>query len=146
MDQESKIIDECSIASTIKMLGKKWIMYILSELMITHELSFSDLKSRIIGNYNEEISARVLSDSLSYLETDDIVIRREMKQYRPTRVFYSLTPKGRDLVIVFGVLKAWALKWHDIRYKKCRSFTCIHNAIGVLNLEQLDELFKLDLL
>ncbi len=64
--------DECSIFYTIKLLGKKWILYILSELLVTPQISFSELKKRLIGTYDESISARVLSDCLKDLEHEEI--------------------------------------------------------------------------
>ncbi|MHA2031449.1 MAG: winged helix-turn-helix transcriptional regulator [Candidatus Kariarchaeaceae archaeon] len=146
-EKSSKHIDdECSIFYTIKLLGKKWILYILSELMVTPRMSFSELKNRLIGTYDETISARVLSDCLKDLEHEEIVHRQETRDRKPIRVHYSLTQKGQDLTHIFAIIKTWGVKWGGVKHKKCRTLTCIHNAIPLLDFNQSKELFDTELI
>ena len=40
-----------------------------------------------------------------------------------------------DFEIIFKAMKAWGVKWGDIRQKKCRTNTCVHNVIQPLGIE-----------
>lgn len=139
----SKVLkDECSAMLAIKILGRKWIPWIVCELLSTRELFFSDLLNRIEGTYGEKISARVLSESLTRLEELNILERAVVSEKMPIRVKYSLTAKGIDLKIVFAILKGWGIKWGDIRQKLCRSFSCIHNTVPMIDIDKAEELLK----
>ncbi len=138
-----KVEDECSAMLAIKLLGRKWIPWIICELLSQRELFFSELLERIEGNYGEKISARVLSESLSRLEEINIMERTVVSETMPIRVKYSLTEKGLDLQVIFGVLKGWGIKWGDIRQKKCRSFSCIHNSVPMIDVDKAAKLLEL---
>lgn len=101
----------------IKILGRKWIPWILCELLADKETYFSDLQKRIEGNYGEKISARVLSESLSSLEEAGLLHRTVVTELMPIRVKYSLTEKGEDLEVILGTLKGWGIKWGSITQK-----------------------------
>ncbi len=128
--------DECAILFTLRMLGKKWMIFILAELLTFGELYFSEIQRHIKGKYGQKISARVLSDSLNQLEEKGLVTRHVESDKKPVRVRYRITPKGNDLLVVFGALKGWGAKWGDLAQKKCFAFTCIHNAVPILDLEK----------
>lgn len=141
MNQDGE--DECSAMIAIKLLGRKWIPWIICELLSERELFFSQLLERIEGNYGERISARVLSESLSRLEENGIMTRTVVSETMPIRVKYSLTEKGVDLQVILGVLKGWGIKWGDIRQKKCRSFSCIHNTVPMVDVDKASKLMEL---
>ena len=86
-----------------------------------------------IGN---QISAKVLSSSLSVLEEYSLIKRDVDKTSRPIRVRYSLTEMGEDLYIVFGALKGWARKWCRQQNKCCRYSNLVH--MGFHPLQQID--------
>ncbi|MFX0051415.1 MAG: winged helix-turn-helix transcriptional regulator, partial [Candidatus Hermodarchaeota archaeon] len=135
--------DECSALLAIKIIGRKWVPWIICELISKRELYFSDLLNRIEGTYGEKISARVLSECLSRLEESDLVERIVESETMPIRVKYSLTEKGLDLQVIFAVLKGWGMKWGTIKQKKCRSFACIHNCVPMIDIDKASELFTL---
>ena len=134
--------DECAASLALKILGRKWTLYIICELLTNRKLYFSQLQEKILGNYGEKISARVLSESLTRLEKIGIVNRTEHSETKPTRVSYSLTNKGEDLDVIFAVTKGWGIKWGGIGQKKCRSFSCIHNAVPVVDIDEARTLFR----
>ncbi|MHA2247278.1 MAG: winged helix-turn-helix transcriptional regulator [Candidatus Hodarchaeales archaeon] len=137
------IEDECAAMLAIKILGRKWIAWIVCELLLTRELFFSDLLNRIEGIYGEKISARVLSESLTRLEELKLLSRTVVSETMPIRVKYSLTTKGMDLQIVFAVLKGWGIKWGNIRQKKCRTFSCIHNSVPMIDIDKAADLLEI---
>ncbi len=141
-DKNDLVKDECSVSLALKILGKKWTFLILCELLLNHELYFSQLQKSIIGFDGENISARVLSECLSRLELDHgIILRTVHSDEMPIRVSYSLTEKGEDFTVVFSVLKGWGTKWGDLTVKKCRSFSCIHNAVPIIDIDEAKALY-----
>ena len=136
---DEKEVDECAAMLAVKILGRKWTTYILCELLLQKEMFFSDLQKHIEGNYGEKISARVLSEGLSRLEEQTIIKRNVISETMPIRVKYSLTEKGEDFKYIFAVLKGWGLKWGGITTKKCRSFSCIHNAVPYIDINTIED-------
>ena len=143
--------DECAAMMAIDLLGRKWIPLILCELLLNEELFFSDLLNNIVGQkvkdkqgepMQEKISARVLSESLSRLEEQGIVNRVVVSDTMPMRVNYSLTEKGNDLKVIFATLKGWGIKYGGIKQKKCKSFSCIHNSVPMIDIDKAKELFE----
>ena len=137
-----EIREECAASLAMKILGKKWTLFIICELIMSQELYFSELQERIKGNYGESMSARVLSESLKGLESNGVVTRTVHSNTMPIRVGYSLTEKGEDFAVIFSVLKGWGVKWGGISVKKCRSSACIHNAVPVITIEEARTLFQ----
>ncbi|MFX0094457.1 MAG: winged helix-turn-helix transcriptional regulator [Candidatus Hodarchaeota archaeon] len=130
---------ECPLIHTLNIIGRKWMAFILSELLVQGEVNFSQFLKHVQGKYGEKISGRVLSNNLSILEENEIIARK-VSQEMPVRVYYSLTEKGEDLAVIFGALKGWGTKWGGIKHKQCRSFTCIHNGVPILNIKKAREL------
>ncbi|MHA2290134.1 MAG: winged helix-turn-helix transcriptional regulator [Promethearchaeota archaeon] len=136
-------LDECAASLAMKILGRKWTLYIICELLMCQELFFSQLQEQILGHFNERISARVLSESLSRLEENGIVNRKVHSESMPIRVGYSLTDKGEDFAVIFSALKGWGIKWGGISIKKCKSFACVHNAVPVIDIDAAKDLFQI---
>jgi DNA-binding HxlR family transcriptional regulator len=143
INEINDIQDECAASIAMKILGKKWTLFIICELLMCQELYFSDLQRQIQGHYGEKISARVLSESLKGLETNKVVIRNVHSESMPIRVGYSLTEKGEDFAVIFSALKGWGIKWGGVGQKKCRSFACIHNAVPVIDIDDAKGLFQI---
>ena len=134
-------LEDCALVLTLHLVGRKWMVFILSELLTQGEVYFSEFLTHIQGKYGQTISARVLSDNLSLLEKNGIV-SRNVSSDSQIKVHYSLTEKGEDLRVVFGVLKGWGSKWGGISKKKCQSFTCIHNGVPILDIEKARKLLS----
>ncbi len=135
-------METCAVLRALKILGRKWIPWILCELMVSDELYFTDLLNRVINVTGSNISARVLSEALTTLENEEIINRVVESDQMPVRVKYSLTQKGRDLDVVLGILKGWGIKYGGIEQKKCKSFTCVHNGIATIDIEKVRDLLE----
>ena len=135
--------EECAASLAMKILGRKWTLYIICELLLCQELYFSQLQEQIQGHYHEKISARVLSESLSRLEENGVVNRVVHSDSMPIHVGYSLTDKGEDFAVIFSALKGWGIKWGGIEVKKCKSFACMHNAVPIIDIDAAKELFQI---
>ncbi len=94
----------CPIASTLDILGDRWTLIIVRDL-INGKKRFSEFLDS-----PEHITASVLSSRLSAMETNGI-IRKSAYQIRPKRHEYNLTEKGRHLAPVLQAVCKWGDKF-----------------------------------
>ncbi|HET6404087.1 MAG TPA: helix-turn-helix domain-containing protein [Candidatus Thermoplasmatota archaeon] len=97
-------VDLCPVSETAKIIGKKWYLIILHELTRGPK-GFNELKRAVRG-----ISAKVLSENLSELESRGLLTRTVYSE-SPVRVEYALTDKGRELDGIFLSMRVWGEKW-----------------------------------
>ena len=90
----------CPVETTLTLIGDKWKVLILRDLM-NETLRFGELK-RSIGT----VSQKVLTSQLRDLERDGLV-HREVYAEVPPRVEYSLTDTGRSLEPVIDSMRIW---------------------------------------
>src|SRR5215471_9722075 len=81
----------CPVARTLEIIGERWTMLILRDLIIEGPRKFQDLLTSLSG-----ISPNTLSARLKTLEDHGLVERRFYEDH-PPRAEYVLTEKGRDL-------------------------------------------------
>ena len=131
---------DCSVLKIVDLLGKKWIVHIISELLKIKEISFNELQEGLINKADENISARILSLSLKLLENENIINREVDINTRGVK--YSLTEKGKELEVVLALLKGWSVKWDEIKHKKCKSFSCIHDSVPIFPINKVLEIYS----
>lgn len=90
----------CPVEVTLTLIGNKWQVLILRELM-EGTRRFKELQ-RSIGS----ISQKVLTANLRTMEENGLVHRAVFAEV-PPRVEYSLTPLGRSLSPVLDALRVW---------------------------------------
>lgn len=90
----------CPVETTISLIGDKWKVLILRELMGGTK-RFGELQ-RGVG----KVSQKVLTSQLRAMEADGLV-HREVFAEVPPRVEYSLTPLGQSLKPVIEALRDW---------------------------------------
>ncbi|MEF8977178.1 MAG: helix-turn-helix domain-containing protein [Halapricum sp.] len=89
-------------------LSRKWHLRIVYQLLENGPLGFSALKREIAG-----VSSKMLSESLTRLEDEDLV-DREIVSDQPVRVEYSLTERGTALEPMVSELVSWGVE-HGLR-------------------------------
>jgi DNA-binding HxlR family transcriptional regulator len=94
----------CSVARALDVIGDRWALLIVRELLVQGPCRFTDLKNGLPG-----IATNLLSGRLKDLEEAGIVSRQDAPPPIAT-VLYSLTPSGRDLQPVLKALGAWGLR------------------------------------
>ena len=82
-----------SLKKSFNLLFQKWNLEILYTLFLKTPIGFGELK-RILG-----INSRTMSDKLKMLAKHHY-IRRKVDEGPPLRVEYSLTPKGKNTVLL----------------------------------------------
>ncbi len=87
----------CPLARAAEVLGERWTLLILRELML-RPVRFSELRRRLY-----RVSPSVLSARIGALEEKGIVVRRELPPPACVTVI-ELTPLGKSLEPVLGAL------------------------------------------
>ncbi|MFV2057794.1 MAG: winged helix-turn-helix transcriptional regulator [Thiohalomonadales bacterium] len=86
----------------VRMIGGKWKLMILRQLIYNGVIRFNELRRSIKG-----ISQTMLTKQLRELEQDDLLMRRVFAEV-PPRVEYTATAKAKDLDQMFSAMYAWA--------------------------------------
>jgi DNA-binding HxlR family transcriptional regulator len=93
----------CPIATSLDMLGDRWTLVILRD-MVMGKTRFGDfLKSP------EGIPTNILTDRLSRLQEFGLIDKKPYQQ-KPTRYEFRLTQKGADLLPVMQEICRWAAR------------------------------------
>jgi DNA-binding HxlR family transcriptional regulator len=87
--KESEKQEECPVKCTLEIIGGKWKLRVLSQIMKREVCRFNELKRDIPG-----ITNTMLSSSLHELENDELIKRTQYNEM-PVRVEYSLTELGK---------------------------------------------------
>lgn len=95
-----KSLPACPVETTLTMIGDKWKVLILRDLMPGTK-RFGELK-KSIGS----VSQKVLTAQLRDMEQNGLV-RREVFAEVPPRVEYSLTELGRSLKPILDAMWNW---------------------------------------
>lgn len=101
---EHEFRSNCSIARALEIVGDKWTLLIVRDLMWHGRHRFQAMESAA-----EHIPTNILSARLKRL-SDWGLVRREAYQQRPVRHEYHLTEAGRSLEPVLLAIMAWG---HD---------------------------------
>ncbi|MFR8205648.1 MAG: winged helix-turn-helix transcriptional regulator [Alphaproteobacteria bacterium] len=99
MISNKKILD-CPVATTINLIGNKWKLLIIRDLLASTR-RFGELRKNL-----ERISQRVLTQNLRELENDGL-IKRKVYAEVPPRVEYSLNELGRSLLPIISTMANW---------------------------------------
>ena len=93
-------LPECPVATTVSVIGSKWKLLIIRNLLI-RPWRFNELRSSLEG-----ISQKVLTDSLRSMEADGIITRTVYPEV-PPRVEYALSELGESLRPILDAMKLW---------------------------------------
>lgn len=92
---------KCSISRTLELLGDKWTLLIVRDLMWHGKHTFQALQSSA-----EQIPTNILADRLRRLSEWGLM-RREQYQVRPPRFEYHLTDAGKTLEPTLIQIMRW---------------------------------------
>ena len=99
-----KELPACPVETTLTLIGDKWKVLILRDLMPGPK-RFGELK-KSIGH----VSQKVLTAQLRDMEENGLLHRRTYAEV-PPRVEYSLTDLGRSLKPVLDALQEWGARY-----------------------------------
>ncbi|MCB5910971.1 winged helix-turn-helix transcriptional regulator [Streptomyces pinistramenti] len=95
----------CAIEVAMEVLGGRWKLAILKQLLAHGTMRFSTLKRAL-----PRVTQRMLTRQLRELEADGLVVRTVYREV-PPKVEYALTEAGRSLEDVATRLDNWG-QWY----------------------------------
>ena len=97
-------LPECPVATTVSLIGSKWKLLIMRNLL-ARPWRFNELQKSLDG-----VSQKVLTDSLRSMESDGIIVRTVYPEV-PPRVEYSLSELGESMRPIIKSLEEWGLDY-----------------------------------
>lgn len=101
-------LPECPVATTVQLVGSKWKLLILRNLL-QRPWRFNELKKSLEG-----ISQKVLTDSLRSMEDDGIITRTVYPEV-PPRVEYALSELGESMRPIITAMEQWGSAYKEGR-------------------------------
>ena len=99
---DKKVRENCALPKALNLLGGKWKLAIIYQLLMCGTTRYNELKRQIDG-----ISNTMLAKALKELESAGLIERKEYLEV-PVRVEYNTTPLCNDLKAILINLEAWA--------------------------------------
>src|SRR5262250_3306346 len=95
----------CSVAKALDVVGDRWTLLIMRELILQGPCRYTDLKRALPG-----IATNLLADRLRDLEAAGLIWREEAAPPVATSLFH-LTAAGAELEPVLTTLGAWGIRY-----------------------------------
>lgn len=95
---------DCAVAGTLDIVGDRWSLLIVRDLLFADDLRYADLAAS-----EEGIPTNTLADRLRRLEEAGIVQRVPYNDH-PPRYSHRLTDRGRELGAVIDAMADWGVK------------------------------------
>jgi DNA-binding HxlR family transcriptional regulator len=95
----------CSIAKALDVVGDRWTLLIIRELLIRGACRYTDLKDGLPG-----IATNLLSDRIRDLESAGLIRREDAPPPVATTLFH-LTDTGEELAPVLDALGRWGIRY-----------------------------------
>lgn len=114
LSTNSENLPACPVETTLQLIGNKWQVLILRDLLVNGTLRFKELQ-RSIG----KVSQKVLTSNLRAMEDAGLVNRKVYAEV-PPRVEYSLTTLGQSLQPILDAMAKWGTDYKTTRKTKGR--------------------------
>jgi len=98
---KNKFRSGCPIASTLDIVGDKWSLLIIRDMLIKHKKTFKE-----ISDSDEKIAPSILSARLKLLESYKLITKSKFPENKKENV-YLLTAKGIDLTPIVIEFSLW---------------------------------------
>lgn len=100
-----KFRSSCSIASALDLIGDKWSLLIIRDMLLSKKKTFKELSSS-----KEGVATNLLSSRLKLLESLEVITKRKLPENRKENI-YLLTDKGIDLAPIILEIALWSDKY-----------------------------------
>ena len=111
MKTKADLLPECPVATTVQMIGNKWKLLIMRNLLV-RPWRFNELQKNLDG-----ISQKVLTDSLRSMEADGIITRTVYAEV-PPKVEYALSELGETMRPILNSMQAWGENYKAVKAKE----------------------------
>jgi len=93
---------DCPFTSALDILGDKWMMVIVKQMLIENKKTFKDFSES-----DEGIATNILTTKLKQLEDFGIIIKTKMPNNKKSNI-YLLTEKGLAMTPIIIELGVWS--------------------------------------
>ena len=97
-----KFRSSCLIASALDLIGDKWSLLIVRDMLLHHKRTFKELAAS-----EERVATNLLSARLKLLESLAVITKRKLPTNKKENI-YLLTKKGIDLAPLILELVIWS--------------------------------------
>ena len=98
---KKKFRSGCPISSTLDVVGDKWSLLIIRDMLIKHKRTFKE-----ISNSDEKIAPSILSARLKLLESYKLIFKTKVPDNKKENI-YLLTEKGIRLTPIIIEFSLW---------------------------------------
>ena len=98
---KNKFRSGCPIASTLDIVGDKWSLLIIRDMLIKHKKTFKE-----ISDSDEMIAPSILSARLKLLESYKLITKRKFPENKKENI-YLLTDKGIGFAPIIIEFSLW---------------------------------------
>jgi len=106
----------CPIASTLDILGDKWSLVIVRDMLIRGKKTYKEFSLS-----EEGIATGILASRLKQLEKFGFITKRKLPENKKENI-YLLTEKGIDLAPMVIEITLWADKYMKAHHPKVNSY------------------------
>jgi DNA-binding HxlR family transcriptional regulator len=100
-----KFRSSCVIASCLDLIGDKWSLLIIRDMLLNKKISFKQIVSS-----EEGIATNLLSSRLKLLESLEVITKRKLPENKKENL-YLLTEKGIELAPLILEIVIWSDKY-----------------------------------
>ena len=94
-------LKDCPVARTLDLIGERWTILILRDLLLQGPRRFQDFQESLAG-----VAPNTLSARLKTIEAQGLITRHLYSEH-PPRLEYRLTEKGKSLGPIVKALRDW---------------------------------------
>ena len=91
----------CPISSTLDVVGDKWSLLIIRDMLVKHKMTFKE-----ISDSDERIAPSILSARLKLLESYKLIFKTKVPENKKENI-YLLTEKGIRLTPIIIEFSLW---------------------------------------
>ncbi len=100
-----KFRSSCLIASTLDLIGDKWSLLIIRDMLMHKKKTFKELYAS-----DEGVATNLLSSRLKLLESLNVITKRKLPENKKENI-YLLTEKGLALAPIIMEIVIWSDKY-----------------------------------
>ena len=93
--------ENCPVARTLDLIGERWTILILRDLLLHGPRRYQDFQDSLAG-----VAPNTLSARLKDMEANGLITRQLYSEH-PPRLEYHLTEKGKSLGPILKSLRKW---------------------------------------
>ena len=101
---ENSFRSGCPLASTLDIVGDKWSLLIVRDMLLQGKKTFKDFSTSPEG-----IAPGILSSRLKWLEENDLITKQKLPDNKKENI-YLLTAKGIELAPIITEIILWSDK------------------------------------